>query len=417
MFAFHETTRKRICRLGFFALCVGPTLATGLWIASHRMPGARGRTARALSETLDVHVKLADWRYPRPSTIRSAGLSLSDPVSGFMLAEIGHLEAKQGGAARVFTVGQVIVSAAELPALAAKIERWVAKLPPQTQAIAIDRLVIKAPNAGRELVLGPVRGRVDRDASGRARCHLMAQLAGQQAAASTIHLSLEPSAESGSASATVTLDARGAALPARVFAAVAPGFAGFGAEAQFVGAIRWTLDRPQPQGLVQGRLEQVDLASILPAGSPHALRGAATVELQEMRWRGPRIERLAGTVHADHGAVSRSLVAALIENYRCGGSDGIAAIDEPEMVALDLLAVRFELDASGLSFWGAFPPEGRLPAGCMAVSGSQPLLIQSPLEKWHLGLLVQTLAAPGVTWMPATGEAVDMAERLPMDRK
>ena len=50
-----------------------------------------------LSETLDLHVKLADWRYPRPSMIRSAGLSLSDPVSGAMLAEIGHLETKQGG--------------------------------------------------------------------------------------------------------------------------------------------------------------------------------------------------------------------------------------------------------------------------------------------------------------------------------
>jgi hypothetical protein len=32
-------------------------------------------------------------------------------------------------------------------------------------------------------------------------------------------------------------------------------------------------------------------------------------------------------------------------------------------------------------------------------------------------VLVQTIAAPGVTWMPATGEAVEMAERLPLDRK
>jgi hypothetical protein len=417
MFAFHETTRKRICRLGFFALCVAPTLATGLWIVSHRMPGARGRTARALSETLDVHVKLADWRYPRPSTIRSAGLSLSDPVSGTMLAEVDRLEAKQSGAARTFTVAQVSIDASQLPALAEKIDRWVAKLPPQTQDVVIKRLVIKLPSDERELALSPVRGRVDRDAAGRARVHIIAQIEGQQAAESAIHLSLEPSKDIDSASPTVTFDARGAAVPVGLIAAVAPGFSSFGGEAQFKGVMEWTLDRPQPRGIVQGRLERVDLASILPAGSPHSLRGAATIELQQLSWRGPRIELLVGTVHAEKGAISRSLVTALAQNYKCGGTDGVAAVDDPAMVALDLLAVRFELDANGLSFWGNFPAKSQLPTGCLAVSGLQPLLIQSPYDKWHLGVLVQTLAAPGVTWMPATGEAVEMADRLPMDQK
>jgi hypothetical protein len=417
MFAFHETTRKRMCRLGFFALCVGPTLATGFWIASHRMPGARGRAARALSETLDVHVKLADWRYPRPRMIRSAGLSLSDPVSGAMLAEIGHLETKQGGAARTFTIKQVRIDASQLTALAEKVDRWVSKLPPETQDVVIDRLAIKLPGGEREVVSGPVRGRVDRDAAGRARVQLIAQVAGQNTAESAIRLTLEPSATSDSASTRLALDARGVALPAGLLAAVVPGLSTFGTAAQFKGAVQWTLDRPAPRVVVQGRVDQVDLASVLPAGSPHSLRGAATVELQELSWRGSRIERLAGTVHAEKGAISRSLVAALVQNYKCGGTDGVAAVDDPAMVALDQLAVRFELDENGLSFWGNFPADSPLPTGCIAVSGLQPLLIESPYEKWHLGLLVQTLAAPGVTWMPATSEAVGMAERLPLNRK
>ncbi len=417
MFAFHETTRKRVCRLGYFALCVAPTLATGLWIASHRMPGVRGRTARELGETLDVHVKLADWRYPRPRMIRSAGLSLSDPASGAMIAEIAHLETKQGGAVRTLTVKQLTVDASQLLTLAEKVDRWVAKLPPQTQAVDIDRLVIKAPAGDREVVFSPVRGRVDRDAAGRVRVQIIAQVAGQNAAESAIRLTLEPSAVSGSASATVTLDARGAALPAGLLAAAVPGLSTFGAAAQFKGAVQWTLDRPEPRCIIQGRVEHVDLASILPAGSPHSLRGAATVDLQELSWRGSRIERLAGTVHAEKGAISRSLVNTLAQNYKCGGADGVAAVDDPTMVALELLGVRFELDDNGLSFWGNFPAEAHLPTGCLAVSGSQPLLIQSPYDKWHVGVLVQTLAAPGVTWMPATSEAVDIAERLPLDRK
>jgi hypothetical protein len=246
---------------------------------------------------------------------------------------------------------------------------------------------------------------------------LVAQIAGQNAAESAIRLTLEPSVASDSVSATVTLDARGVGLPAGLLAAVAPGLGSFGRAAQFKGAVQWTLDRPEPHCVVQGRIEQADLASILPAGSPHSLRGAATVDLQQLSWRGSRIERLAGTVHAEKGAISRSLVAALVQNYKCGGTDGVAAVDDPEMVALDQLAVRFELDAGGLSFWGNFPADSHLPTGCLAVSGLQPLLIESPYDKWHLGLLVQTLAAPGVTWMPATSEAVEMAERLPLDRK
>jgi hypothetical protein len=365
---------------------------------------------------LDVHVKLADWRYPRPGMIRSAGLSLSDSGAGVLLAEIAHLEAKQNGQLRAIALKQVSVDAAQLPALAERIERWVSRLPPQTQDVVVDRLVIKLLGGERELAFSQVRARADRDAAGRARLRIIAQMGGDRTAASAIHaihLSLEPSAEIGSASAKVTLDARAAAIPADLLAAVAPGFSAFGGEARFKGAVEWTLDRPQPCGIAAGQVANVDLASILPTSSPHALRGSATVELRELSWRGPQIERLAGTVRAERGAVSRSLVTAMIQNYKCGGSDGVAAVDDPTMVALDQLAARFELDVNGLSFWGDFPSEGGLPTGCVAVSGSQPLLMQSPWDKWHLGVLVHTIAAPGVTWMPATGEAVEMAERLP----
>ena len=268
------------------------------------------------------------------------------------------------------------------------------------------------------MVFSPVRGRVDRDAAGRAGVQLMAQIAGQNAAESAIRLTLEPSAGERQRLGDGRRSTPAAAQFLRgLIAAVVPGFSSFGPAAQFKGAVQWTLDRPEPRVVVQGRVEQVDLASVLPAGSPHSLHGAATVEFQELSWRGSRIERLVGTVHAEKAPISRSLVAASVQNYKCGGTDGVATIDDPAMVALDQLAVRFELDENGLSFWGNFPAEAHLPTGCLAVSGLQPLLIQSPYDKWHLGLLVQTLAAPGITWMPATSEAVDMAERLPLNRK
>jgi len=188
-----------------------------------------------------------------------------------------------------------------------------------------------------------------------------------------------------------------------------------GTDARFIGAVRWTLDQPQLHGLIQGRVDPVNLASLLPAGSPHAMRGNGHVELAELSWHGSRIERLAGTLVGEHAQASRSFVVAMAKDFKCPQyGEGVPAADDAAMIALDLLAIQFELNGKGLTFWGHCPPEANMQAGCMAVSGSQPLLFGPPYRDWSFGLLIQTLMAPPDAWLPATRSAIEMAERLPL---
>jgi hypothetical protein len=84
------------------------------------------------------------------------------------------------------------------------------------------------------------------------------------------------------------------------------------------------------------------------------------------------------------------------------------------MIDLDLLAIRVQLDERGLTLWGACPAESGMPTGCMAVSGGQPLLVHPPYGNFDLGRMVSTLSTPTKSWLPATREAVGMADRLPL---
>jgi hypothetical protein len=172
-------------------------------------------------------------------------------------------------------------------------------------------------------------------------------------------------------------------------------------------------------GSLQGRLINVNAAAVLPSNSAHSLRGSAVVELADMRWRGWRLEQLHGSVRLENGAASRSLVAAAVKYLLClQASDGQAMPAENglagELVAVDLFSCRFQLDAKGLTLSGNCQQEAHWPKGCLAVSGLQPLILEPPYIQVPLGAWVQFVSAPGASWLPATREAVEVAERLPL---
>jgi len=417
MFAFHETTRKRVCRTAFFVMCVAPTLATAAWIGGQRLPGHQSRTARQLSDALAVHVKLANWRRPRPRFVRSAGLSLTDASSGHSLAVINGFEHQPAESGSIFSAREITVDAGSLVGLTQKIDAWLSKLPPETHEIRIGKLIVKVTSQDSFVVLH-VQGRVDRDPAGRPRLRLAGHVdenLGPNTPA--IQMTLEPSLDSASAARRLMLEIP-CATPAKLLASVVPVVGDCGNEAAFSGAVQWLLDQPVSRGSIQGRLENVDLAAVLPAGSPHSMRGAATVELQEFSWRGTRIERLTGAIHAEDAQASRSLVDAAVKHFACAqASDGTTMADDASMVAIDLAGIRFHLDENGLTFWGNCPSDSTSPKGCMAISGLQPLLIEPRYYNFHPGVLVQAFAAPAATWLPASREALEMADRLPLPRE
>jgi hypothetical protein len=259
--------------------------------------------------------------------------------------------------------------------------------------------------------------RIDRDAAGRVQAQGIGSVDGAQDAAHAVRLTLLPSSGSG-VEIALTLETGPIGVAASALAVLAPGFGQFGNDAVLVGKAQWLIEGGEQHGVVEGRVLQADLAGVLSANSPHRLRGRATVELAEMKWHDERVERLAGAVLADQASISRSLVEAAVTNFRCGrGTEGQPEADDPTMIIVDHLGIRFDLNGEGLTFWGVCPSESSMEEGCMAVSGLQSLLIAPPLRNWHVGWLVQTLMAPPSGWLPATREAVEMADRLPLPTK
>lgn len=413
MFALHETTRRIVCRTAFIALCVAPTLAVGAWIGERHWPGRKGRIAQELGQRAGAHVKLDDWRTPRPGLVRSSGLVVSDPRTALKLIEVEGVEVRTGNSARLFSIERATIECEQLGLLAPRAYGWLTNLPAQDQDIRVGTLELKAGTA--RLLLNNVQGCVQRDSSGRLQARLSGiSVGGKSTDPSAVRLTLAASSEKTNASPVLVLETS-VAIPAPALAAVAPGFGSFGKTATFVGSVRWTLDAPAIRGFMSGRVEQVDLAGLRPEGSPHDLRGLATITLDELRWNGERIERLAGSITGGRAQVSKSLVEAMANILRCPRpTEGLASAIDPSIVELDAIGMRFQLDDHGLTLQGVCKTAGEAASDCLLVSGGRPLVMQPPFQGIPVGALVQALSAPPPAWVPATREAVEMAERLPL---
>ncbi|RIK75483.1 MAG: hypothetical protein DCC67_15265, partial [Planctomycetota bacterium] len=223
----------------------------------------------------------------------------------------------------------------------------------------------------------------------------------------------------------VTLDARETPIPARCLAPFVPGFGRVGEDAGFQGVIRWSADVTEATASAQGVLRGVDFAAVLPMGTPHRLAGTGTIELGEWKWRGAKVVRLAGILRVKDGQVSPSLVDAAVTKLFCQRNSQTAADSATaDMLPLDELALRFELDGEGLLFTGQCPLTSAGVEGCLAVSRGQPLIVEPAYEtfpsptgkafRFHLAHLVQALAAPAAIGVPASQEAIEIARPLPL---
>lgn len=430
MFALHETTRKRICRWAFFALCMAPTVATASWIGSHYAPGRKGRIARELGRELGAHVKLVNWRTPRPGAASCSGLTVSDADSGHALltsygfAMLDRVGAKQLAAERVE------IGVEQLPRLASNVSQWLARLSQSAIEFHSSATAFKFSNhnSPRAFLLRNVRGRIDRDEAGRVRVKLVAEVEKDSPAAeaTTVALTIRPSADRGTAP-IVELLSTDVPIPARMLAPFVPGFDHLGDDAVFQGTVRWSRDSRGPVVSASGNLQHVNFADVLPAGSPHKLRGVGTLKIKEWQWRGEKLERVSGAAHLETGHISRSLVEAAITKLFCQhASAGLDVADNRVLLPLDVLAVSFELDERGLVFKGQCSIEAAGLEGCVAVSEGQPLLVEPAYDtkpfhvpdggefRFHLAHLVQALAAPTAIGLPASQEAIEISKPLPL---
>lgn len=422
MFALHETTRRRVCRIAFMVLCVAPTLGVAAWIVRWYLPGRIEAEQARLSGQLFVDVRLADWSAPRPDTIRTTLLSLAQAPGNAQLLEVGRLESRRKGDVRWLTADQVTVDAAQLDELVPKLHEWLVALDANEFHVRCAGLVVTGGEAAISARYRDVECIVRRTAGGAYQAQILAPLETDNTDAQVLRMAVNgsPSPENGHGMILATLDATSASLPAWLLATGAPLGDGWGSSAAFSGTVRLEYAHGQLRGDAQGRLAPIDLETYASAISAHSARGHVDLQLDEFRWRGARIELAAGSLQAANVSVSRSVIAAAVRNLFCGyvAAVPIEAGNPGDLVPIDRIACRFAMDPEGLTLTGALSPGDNQLADCIATGGGRPLLTAPRLSpahsRLHASAWLQFAAGPAPGWVPATREAVDAAQRLPL---
>lgn len=454
MFSLHETTRKRTCRTAFFALCLAPTCATAAWIADHHLPWRDAAAASRLSDRYHLEVALVDLQEPRPRMTRLASATLAPPGVHDPLLKLTGVETHRRGDALIVSLDEATLAIADLPKLAARFDWLLSRTPAAKIELRIERLALTSTDDASAVTLHQLRGAIERNGDAPPRLQAIAHLTEHPGADAkpiglTYELVAKPSAEDDvhpAASAAelapqrqvVTFNTQQNAIPVALLAPLVPGMAALNNAATFTGVVTW---RASDAGELHGRLDEVDLAGILPANSPHKLTGTATIELTDCRWQGEHLQQLVGTLAASaaqangsflvaaHGYLAcqpgESLRPTLAAAQRLAEQRGAGKEPSPEDAALldatrklSHLACRFTLDAAGLAIEPHVPAASTLPAGTLAAIKDQSVLFCPQLtesKRLQAAAWLQFIASPPPPgqWLPYTPEALETARRLP----
>jgi hypothetical protein len=407
MFRFHETTRKRVCRTAFAMLCIMPTLATLTWIGWRCRPSLAADQSAQLSSALHVDARLADWREPRPGLYRTDRLSLLHPGADAALVNLENLEVQRGNGALRIEAGAVSLDASSLDAFAQLAMTWLALRESTSMTFTAKDLAFLRSSAKDALVLHDLQIHVEAAANGTRKTQLSATFGNDATQVKAVTVALERTRDG----IIATLDLGAVELPCRLVASAIPALAGLNDEALYSGVVQIESRDGGLYGTARGRIAGLALQRMLPSGSPHVAGGSATVSQMELKWQGRRIESIAASVRADNIEVSASLVDAAVRSLYCTLANTQVASD---FIAVDRFACRFQFDRRGLTLTGELGAESNVPPGCIASSQvrmqlMQPQYVDLPLAAW-----VQFVAAPASSWFPATQEAVEIGERLPL---
>lgn len=403
MFALHETTQRRVCRIAFIALCAIPTLITLGTVAYCNRPWRQTDWQRSLASRLHMRAELDDITRPRPGATVLTNLRLADLGLDSTLATIGKLRSQQHEGRLTFDADRVEIHAEQLDELAESFFTWLAVGDAQLLELHAKQLAI-ADETHKVVELADVHVRNETSVGGGQRFKIVGRMADD----ATIKLTID----SVAGQLRCTIDTRQAPLPAWLVGKLVPGLQGCG-EASFAGMIVGQRDQKASSGTLQGTVQQIDLQEWVGADSLHRLQGLGQLEVTDLAWHNGRIKNLSGILSAREGALSRSLVQNA--QQLCGGVVGpawepIVSREQDELLPFERLALRFQMGVAGIAVAGGC--EG----GALIVNDQRVALqLQHPEIMLPVGRIVRLLNhSQPAGWLPATREAHDMAERLPL---
>ena len=405
MFALHETTQRRVCRVTFIALCVVPTLLTLVGIAYCNRPWRQSDWQRTLAQRLHVRAELGDITRPRPGMTELGNLQLADLRTDARLGSIDTLSFHRKDSRLILRADHLTIEAKQLPALVTAVSTWLATGELGPLDFEAEQLTITGPSLHTLELMDLTIHSVAADAEGQ-----QFQLKATGDTGETIQLGL--ASEQGKLRFVV--DAQQVPLPAWLVGQLVPGVRGCG-NAMFLGKISATSENQHVDGKLQGTFEQVDLQSWIGSDGPHRLQGIAHVDFEQLDWSNDSLEMVRGKIEAARGATSFSLLKEMVKLFACTPETDWQALEPatPEtLIPFDQLAFRFQMSSAGMSLTGACAN------GELLISQGSPLLF-GPEEDapFAVAQFVQLFHPSQHGWMSDTRGGNDMARELPLPEK
>jgi hypothetical protein len=208
----------------------------------------------------------------------------------------------------------------------------------------------------------------------------------------------------------VTLDTQQAKLPTWLVANLVPG-AGCWEGADLNGVVQWQSQAKNVAGSFSGQVAPIDVQKWIGEHSSLKLAAQAELHFENLNWHGEGIELAQGTLKTSAGTVSPAMLNELKKGLFCVVKDE-SFLSSQEPIKFDQFACHFRLDAAGLSASGNCPLE----KDCLVVADSKPLVMQPAYSNLPLSRFVRLFCPLQGEWLPATAEAVELADRLPLSK-
>lgn len=402
MFALHETTQRRVCRVSFLALCVVPTLLTLAGVAYCNRPWRQADWQQTLGQRLHVRAELGDIVRPRPGVTVLSNLRLADLRTNQALGSMGTLSFQRQNSRLILNADRLEIQAEQLPAFVTSFATWLANSDPVPFDLRADQLTIT--NASLQTVqLNSLS--ISSDTSDP--LNEQYRLTALSESGEKIQLTLESIDDQLSC----TIDTRRVALPAWLIGKLVPGVAGCG-DAKFTGVISADLEQHHARGKLKGLLNQVDLQQWTGDTSLHQLQGLAQIEIDQLVWSEESLDVVVGRFVAQQGAVSNSLLTAMQELFACQpatDAQWLASMEPDAQIAFEQLAVSFRMSSAGITL------NGECADGALLVSNSRPLFYGPPTNSvFAIAQFVRLFHRPQQGWLPDTQSAHQMSRELPL---
>ncbi len=403
----HDRTRRMLCRAGFLAVCLLPTLGVIAWSSSRSSAIHTADCAADLSRELGLRISLAGVSYPQPGNTLYEGLELGDPETGVALMRLRFLNVGAGEGLVTMIASQPEIDALQLARLWEAVElRMRQSLGAQPTVRLVAREATLHLTAGSQTITD-IGGELSAKppAEGNRTASLSFRIAGAE--------SPEPSRvrytrtlKQSRAMRRFELNTGTAEIPCSLL--VSLGIRNrLGERARFRGTLFATETADGWNGELKGVFKDVDLQAIVSEQFPHQLSGTADITIEQARFEQGRLIEARGTLVAGPGAVSQSLLQSAAHNLELGGT--VTDLDRA-IVPYDQFAVSFMVDSAGLAMGGRC--DGT--KGTIVRRGETALLAESGTTRRPLVAVVRTLVPMSELQVPATRESNWLIDHLPV---